>query len=182
MTDTSPIFVIGYMASGKTTFGRALARRLGRDFIDLDFYISQRYRMPVPRIFAEKGEEEFRRMEGSMLREAGEFENVVISCGGGTPCFGDNIGYMNSRGLTLRLHAGVERTVERLLRARGRRPVTDAVAPADLPAFVKGHLAEREPFYSQARMTINGDNLENIREIDATVDDFLEKYTNFVKN
>jgi len=72
--------------------------------------------------------------------------------------------------------------VERLLRARGRRPVTDAVAPADLPAFVEKHLAEREPFYSQAKMSINGDNLENIREIDAAVDDFLEKYTNFVKN
>ena len=64
---TPPLFIIGYMACGKTTFGRALARATGREFIDLDFYIEQRFRMSISRIFAEKGEEEFRRMESAML-------------------------------------------------------------------------------------------------------------------
>jgi len=79
----NPIFIIGMPASGKTTFGRALARRLGREFIDLDFCITQRFRASVAEIFARDGEEAFRRREAAMLREVGEMEDVVVACGGG---------------------------------------------------------------------------------------------------
>ena len=156
------------MASGKTTLGRALARITGRDFIDLDFYIEQRFRKKIPEIFAERGEEGFRRLESAMLREAGEFENVIISCGGGTPCHADNMEYMNSRGVTIRLEASIPVIVRRILLARGRRPIADKVPEKELPDFVKKHLAEREPFYSQARFTIASDELENVRDIDRT--------------
>ena len=88
-----PIFLVGFMGCGKSTLGRALAKELGWDFIDLDFYIEQRFRRTVPQLFAERGEEEFRRIESSMLREAGEFDDVVVSCGGGTPCHDDNMAY-----------------------------------------------------------------------------------------
>lgn len=80
------IFLIGYMASGKTTLGRALARELGFRFIDLDFYIEQRFRHRIPELFAHNGEAGFRDIEGRMLRESGEFCDTVVSCGGGTPC------------------------------------------------------------------------------------------------
>lgn len=113
--DSLPIFLIGYMGCGKTTFGRALAKATGRDFIDLDFYISQRFRATIPEIFAAQGESGFRRMEGAMLREAGEFPGVVVACGGGTPCFGSNLDYMLGRGTVVWLQASRQRLLERLL-------------------------------------------------------------------
>ena len=79
------IFLIGYMGSGKTTLGRALAPALDLQFIDLDHYIEQRYRKTIAQLFAESGEEGFREIERRILHEVGEFENVIISTGGGTP-------------------------------------------------------------------------------------------------
>lgn len=118
-----PLFILGYMACGKTTFGRALARATGREFIDLDFYIEQRFHKSIPEIFAERGENEFRRMESAMLREVGEFENVIIACGGGTPCFNDNMDYMLGQGTTLFLEASEEKIVSRLIENSSRRPL-----------------------------------------------------------
>lgn len=81
------IIIIGYMGAGKTTIGRNLARSMKLDFYDLDWYIEDRFRKKIPQIFAEMGEEGFRDIERRMLHEVVEFENVVISCGGGTPAF-----------------------------------------------------------------------------------------------
>lgn len=170
-----PIFIIGYMGSGKTTFGRALARRLGKEFIDLDFYIHQRFRKSISEIFAAVGEARFREIESAMLREVGEFEDVVVSCGGGTPCFGDNIGYMKSRGLTVRLNAGLKCLVDRLMRGGGKRPIVAGKSREELCEFVERHLAEREPFYSLAEVTFNGENLENSRQIGESVEMFLDE-------
>ena len=80
------IIIIGYMGAGKTTVGKALAKDLGLTFYDLDWYIESRMRKTVKQIFDEQGEEGFRRIEHNMLHEVAEFEDVVISCGGGTPC------------------------------------------------------------------------------------------------
>ena len=83
------IIIIGYMGAGKTTVGKALAKELGVMFYDLDWYIESRMRKTVKQIFDEIGEEGFRKIERNMLHEVAEFENVVVSCGGGTPCFFD---------------------------------------------------------------------------------------------
>ena len=91
------IILIGFMGAGKTTIGRQLALALGLQFYDLDWYIEMRYHKKVSDIFAEEGEEHFRDLERRMLHEVAEFEDVVISCGGGTPCFGDNMQYMNQQ-------------------------------------------------------------------------------------
>lgn len=88
------IILVGYMCVGKTTIGRDLAKLINRTFYDLDWYIEERYHTKVSQIFAEKGEAHFRDLERRMLHEVAEFENVVLSCGGGTPCFFDNIDYM----------------------------------------------------------------------------------------
>lgn len=94
------IILVGYMGAGKTTIGRALAKELDMPFYDLDWYIENRMRKTIRQIFDERGEEGFRTIEKSMLHEVAEFENVIISCGGGTPCFFDNMEYMNQQGET----------------------------------------------------------------------------------
>ena len=99
------IIIIGYMGAGKTTVGKALAKELGVMFYDLDWYIETRMHKTVKEIFDEKGEEGFRFIEHNMLHEVAEFENVVVSCGGGTPCFFDNMDYMNQLGTTVYLKA-----------------------------------------------------------------------------
>ncbi len=169
------IFIIGYMASGKTTFGRALARRLNYDFIDLDFFIQQRFRKSIPELFAEYGEDWFRKRESSLLREIGEFDRTVIACGGGTPCFDNNMDFMNSRGLTVLLEASEECTLRRLREARGKRPLTAGKSPDELRDFIRTHKVAREQYYSQAAIVQPSDDLETANRISHTVDSFLEK-------
>ncbi|MDE6688385.1 MAG: shikimate kinase, partial [Prevotella sp.] len=102
------IILIGYMGAGKTTIGKALAKELDIPFYDLDWYIESRRHKTVSQLFAEVGEEAFRKIEHNMLHEVAEFENVIISCGGGTPCFFDNIDYMNRQGQVVYLKASPE--------------------------------------------------------------------------
>ena len=102
------IILIGYMGAGKTTIGKALAQELGITFYDLDWYISNRMRKTIAQIFEERGEDGFRQIERNMLHEVAEFEDVVISCGGGTPCFFDNIDYMNQQAPVVYLTSGHE--------------------------------------------------------------------------
>lgn len=89
-----PLFLVGYMAAGKTTLGRLAAQLLNVEFIDLDAYIESRYRKRISDLFAERGEEGFRDIERRMLHEVAEFDNVLVATGGGTPCFFDNMEYM----------------------------------------------------------------------------------------
>ena len=92
------IIFIGYMGAGKTTIGKALSNATGMAFYDLDWYIESRMHKSVKELFDENGETGFRKIEHNMLHEVAEFEDVIISCGGGTPCFFDNIDYMNQQG------------------------------------------------------------------------------------
>lgn len=170
------IFIIGYMASGKTTFGRALARSLGWDFIDLDFYIEQRFRKSVRDIFASEGEDGFRRKESAMLKEAGEFENTVISCGGGTPCFFDNIDFMNQRGTTVFLDTEPECIVRRLIVNNSRRPLMAGKSEVEIREEVAKGLEKRNPHYSKAEIVFPGNLLEDRFQIDASVEEFKRRF------
>lgn len=168
-----PIFIVGYMACGKTTFGRALAHATGREFIDLDFYIEQRFRHTINEIFEGKGETEFRRMETAMLREVGEFENVIISCGGGTPCYNDNMGYMLANGDVIWLQASAERICGRLNANSSRRPLMKGKDADEIRVAVETGLAMRDAHYRRANIHHTGENLEDRRQIDDTISDFL---------
>jgi shikimate kinase len=95
------IFLTGYMGAGKTTLGKAFAREMNVPFIDLDWYIEERFHKSIRELFTERGEASFRELERNMLHEVGEFEDVVVSTGGGTPCFFDNMEYMNGCGQTV---------------------------------------------------------------------------------
>ena len=140
------VILVGYMGSGKTTVGRQLANALGVQFYDLDWYIETRFHKRVAEIFAEKGEEGFRDMERRMLHEVAEFEDVVLSCGGGTPCFFDNMDYMNSLGETLYLKASPEVLAQHLRMGRTERPLIKGKTPEELEQYIKESLAAREPF------------------------------------
>ena len=117
------IILIGYMGSGKTTVGKALSKDTGMMFYDLDWYIESRMRKTVSQIFAERGEEGFRQIEHNMLHEVAEFEDVIISCGGGTPCFFDNMDYLNQQGDVVYLKATPETLYKHLMMAKVERPL-----------------------------------------------------------
>ena len=169
------IFLIGYMGAGKTTLGRALAKELNIQFIDLDSYIEERLCKSVSQIFAEKGEAGFRDIERRMLHEAGEFENVIISTGGGTPCFFDNIEYMNGQGTTVFLDVPIDRLFIRLSIARKKRPLIMNKSDEELRNFITEQLEKRLPYYSKAKQRFVADRLEDIKQIEASVKTFLEQ-------
>lgn len=163
------IILIGYMCAGKTTVGRPLAKDLGLRFYDLDWYIEERFRKRVPRMFEEDGEEVFRRREANMLREVAEFEDIVLSCGGGTPCHSGNMEYMNQVGTTIYLKASADTLIEHIRLSRGERPLLTGKTPDELRQYVEAQLAEREKYYAQAQHVIPIDVLDDIDKINKLV-------------
>lgn len=163
------IFIIGYMGSGKTTIGKRLAKSLSLAFIDLDAYIENKYRKSVPDLFAEKGEEEFRKIESRSLREVAEIEDVVISTGGGTPCFFDNMEVMNRAGLTIYLEAHPEDLAAHLLAAKTVRPLITGKPKEELIPFITEHLSRRESHYRKAQVIYPIDRMITKDEIHLTV-------------
>lgn len=164
------IIIIGYMGAGKTTVGRALAAELGIEFYDLDWYIESRMRKTVKQLFDEVGEEGFRKIEHNMLHEVAEFENVVISCGGGTPCFFDNMAYMNQQGDTVYLKASPEILYKHLKMGKGVRPLLLNKTPEEVQVFITEQLANREPYYSRAKYTVNVNLMDNHDKIRMSVE------------
>jgi shikimate kinase len=164
------IILIGYMGAGKTTVGRALAKDLGLQFYDLDWYIESRRHKTVPQLFSEVGEEGFRTIEHNMLHEVAEFEDVVISCGGGTPCFFDNMDYMNQQGQVVYLRCEPEVLKGHLLMGKTERPLLKGKTPEELIDFIKEQLEKREPFYSKARYTLDVSLMDNYEKIKITID------------
>ena len=163
------IILIGYMGAGKTTVGKALSKELGIIFYDLDWYIESRMRKTVAQIFAERGEEGFRKIEYNMLHEVAEFEDVVLSCGGGTPCFFDNIDYMNQQGQVVYLKAEPEVLYKHLLMAKVERPLLKGKSKEELLAFIKEQLEKREPFYTKARYTLDVSLMDDYSKINKSV-------------
>lgn len=170
------IFLTGYMGAGKTTLGRALAEEIGIPFIDLDHYIEKRYCKTIAQLFAEKGEDGFRDIERRMLHEVGDFEDVIISTGGGTPCFFDNIEYMNSQGTTVYLDVPVERLFIRLCIARNKRPLIKDKNDDELMAFITEQLAKRAPHYRKAQYTFKADKLEDTTQVKSSVETFRREF------
>lgn len=163
------IVLIGYMGAGKTTVGRMLAKDMGLMFYDLDWYITSRMRCTVAQIFEESGEEGFRRIERNMLHEVAEFENVVISCGGGTPCFFDNMDYLNLQAETVYLKATPEVLYAHLKMGKSVRPLLLNKTPEEVEAFVRQQLQQREPYYSKAKHVLDVNVLDSRDKVKVSV-------------
>ena len=163
------IFLTGYMGAGKTTLGKAFAHQMNIPFIDLDWYIEERFHKTVGELFAERGETGFRELERNLLHEVAEFENVVISTGGGAPCFFDNMEFMNRMGKTVFLDVHPDVLFRRLRVAKQQRPILQGKQDDELKAFIVQALEKRAPFYRQAQYIFNADELEDRRQIDASV-------------
>ena len=157
------------MGAGKTTVGKALAEDLGLTFYDLDWYIENRMRKTIKQIFDESGEEGFRKIEHNMLHEVAEFENVIISCGGGTPCFFDNMDYMNEQGETLNLKASPEVLYGHLRMGKSVRPLLLNKTPEEVKVFIQEQLQKREPFYNKAKHILDVSLMDNFDKIKISV-------------
>jgi len=152
------IFLIGYMGSGKTTVGKLLAAKLGLRFTDMDAHIEEKSFKSVNQIFTEQGEQQFRLLEQQSLHELADFDNVVISTGGGAPCFFDNMEFMNEHGITIYLKLTPEELSERLDTSQAdKRPLLSGRKGEELLRFIRDGLEKREPSYLQARYTVTGE-------------------------
>lgn len=169
------ILLVGFMASGKTTLGKALASDLGLQFVDLDHYIENRYHCTIAQLFAERGEEAFRQIERNILHEVAEFEDVVISTGGGTPCFFDNMDYMNAQGTTVFLEASPEVIYTRLTIARVQRPLVKGKTANELRQYITEMLEHRASYYTRATHTFNANHLEDPQQVKTSVERFKKE-------
>lgn len=162
------------MGAGKTTVGKALAKELGLPFYDLDWYIETRMHKKVKEIFDEQGEDGFRKIERNMLHEVAEFENVVLSCGGGTPCFFDNMEYMNGQGTVIYLKCSPEVLFRHLKMGKGVRPLLLGKNDEELMAFIREQLERREKYYMKADNIVDVTLMESPDKIAITVNKVKE--------
>lgn len=163
------VFFIGYMGAGKTTLGKACARFMNLQFVDLDWYIEGRLHKTIQEIFAEKGEQGFREVEKMMLHEVGGFENVLIATGGGTPCYSDNMDYMNAVGNTVFLDVDVGILFKRLVIAKSKRPLLAGKTDDELKKLIVSALQQRMPSYRKAKYVFKANELDNREQIDEAV-------------
>ena len=149
------LFLIGFMGSGKSYWGRRLADAWQMPFVDLDERIVAEQGKSIPEIFQEQGEAAFREMERAALHALAQFPPAIVATGGGTPCFFDNMDWMNSRGLTIYLKASPALLAARLLPEKKRRPLLANIPDSALEAFIAQKLEERMPFYNLAQKVVD---------------------------
>lgn len=156
MVKSTSVFLVGFMGSGKTTLGKKLANKLAMPFVDLDRMITDDVEMSIPEYFQRFGEAEFRSREAESLRSLDLQVPSVVSVGGGTPCYHDNMTWMNQQGITIYLKLPAKALWERLQKSDvTKRPVLKGLYGEDLLNFIQSKLAEREPVYLQSTFVVN---------------------------
>lgn len=154
------IYLIGYMGSGKTTVGKRLARLMNYEFVDLDHLFEERYHISVFDFFEKYDEEAFRKIENELIKEISEKEDLVISTGGGAPCFYNNMELMNKSGITVYLQMAIKSLVDRLSNAKKARPILKGLSEDELYDFIESQMAKREAFYNQAQVKVKGESIQ----------------------
>lgn len=150
------IFLIGYMGSGKSSIGKKLAAKLKMKFIDLDNLIEIQQKKTINKIFYSEGEEAFREYEKNALYSLKNEKNVVVATGGGTPCFYDNIHWMNKMGETIFFDIPVNYLIDRISASKKVRPLISGLTGDKLINYVNNSLRKRLPFYEKSKHKITG--------------------------
>lgn len=153
------IFLAGFMGSGKTYWGKKWADASGFQFVDVDEIVEQEQGKTIANIFAQDGEEHFRNLETNVLRRLNNRNNIIVATGGGTPCFNDNISWMNENGTSVYLQSSAENILKRLISEKEKRPLIKNLQDEELLFYITEKIKEREPFYKQAEIILNVDNL-----------------------
>ena len=169
------IFLIGFMGSGKSTLGKKIARKMNFNFIDLDQIIENNENLSIQNIFETKGENYFRNLESKWLEEF-DGNDTVISLGGGTPCFNNNIILINHKGISIYLKMNVGLLTNRLINAKQKRPLIEKYksSPDALENYISTLLNDREKFYNKAHLTFNAHNIDKtkLNELINAINDF----------
>jgi shikimate kinase len=166
-----PIFLIGYMGSGKSTIGHDLSRIMNAPFVDLDNFIEQDLGLDICDIFHQKGEHFFRKQEQYYLTNLTYIQNMIVAVGGGTPCFFDNMHFMNTVGVTVYLKVSYEELVNRLKSSNSRPMLFNK--KVNLQDLVKEQLIEREKYYQKSQYVIESDNI-SIEQVSKVLKKYYE--------
>jgi shikimate kinase len=153
------VYLVGYMGAGKSRFGRLIAEATNMEFIDLDELFEMKFRIRIADFFDKYDEQAFRRIERSLLEETTKIDNLVVSTGGGTPCYFQNMELIKKSGFSIYLSWTSSDLAQRLYKARRNRPLLLNVPEDQLEKRVETHLEEREQYYKQADLTVLPGNL-----------------------
>lgn len=154
------IYLLGYMGSGKSTLGNRLAKSIGYDFIDTDQTFEQKHQIDLEKYFRIYGEKKFRMLEQEVLHETFQLDRAIISTGGGTPCFKDNMQQIKANGFSVYLRMPAEALYQRLIQTKRIRPLTAGLKDQELLDFIHKTLEKRDLYYEQADLCISGINLK----------------------
>jgi shikimate kinase len=144
------IYLLGFMGSGKSYLGKWLSEKFNLNFLDLDEFLEDTMNLSIPQIFSSIGETGFREIEANLLRKTSDFSKNIISCGGGTPCFNDNMKWIKNHGISIYLKTSEELLFKRLNNQKSGRPLISNMSDDDLKKFISMKLSEREKFYELA--------------------------------
>lgn len=163
------VFLIGFMASGKTTLGSELAEVMGYKFLDLDDYIEVKHKKSIKVLFEIEGEEKFRIIENDALHEVAKMEgNIIVASGGGTSCFYNSIDFMNNEGVTVYIKVDVAELLARLIDSKKNRPLLWGKSHEELNEYITRVLEQRKRYYEKAKITVEFPNLD-IKQLASTL-------------
>ena len=149
------VYLLGFMGSGKSYWAKRWSAKYEFDFYDVDDTIEAMEMSSVVDLFEKKGEQWYREKEAAVLRELNNYQDCIISCGGGTPCYHENMDWMNQNGFTIYLESTPEYLLQNILKEKERRPLVKNVNESELLYFIQQKLEERIPVYNQAQLTLN---------------------------
>ncbi len=171
-----PIFLIGFMGSGKTTVGKKLSKASNLPFIDLDHLIVERSGMDIPDYFSLHGEDSFRQFETNTLKTIPFNQGMIVSTGGGTPCFNENLQWMNERGITIYLQLPPKALLKRLSgKEIQNRPLLQGKSEDEILDFITKKLEERAGFYKKAKLTIDAHNTNPTQVLNLIITELQSK-------